>query len=248
MDRNSFHKFFKSPGPVVLPVIHVRDAAQTEHNIRIAIDEGAAGVFLINHDFGIPEFLPIIRSMRDMFPCLWLGLNFLAVTGKDAFPVLKKLQRDGIMIDGYWADDARIDEMRDIADQPEAQGICDSKGTWKGFYTGGTCFKKQREVEPEHFEQAARIAARYMDAVCTSGVATGKAIDLEKIAKFRKGLGDTALTLASGITPENAGQYALEVDGFMVATGIAKDGDFYNIDPQRLRQLLSITRKFGATA
>ena len=58
---------------------------------------------------------------------------------------------------------------------------------------------------------------------------------------------DAPLALASGITPENALNYAADVDCFMVATGINPPGDFYNIDPQRLRQLLTITRTFGAT-
>jgi uncharacterized protein len=246
MNRAAFHKLFKSVGPVVLPVVHVQDNAQAERNVRIAISEGAAGTFLINHDFAYPQFLPIIRHVRNKFPSFWLGVNFLAVTGKDAFPVLDQLAQEGVIVDGYWADDARIDETRADNDQPEASAILAARGTWHGFYTGGTCFKKQREV-PEHLHAtAARIAARYMDAVCTSGVATGKAVDLSKIEIFRREIGDTALTLASGITPENAHLYAPHVDGFMVATGINRDGDFYNIEPAKLAQLLKLTRDYGA--
>jgi uncharacterized protein len=246
LKRADFHKLFKSPGPVVLPVIHVMDTTQTERNIRIAIGEGAAGVFLINHDFGIPEFLPIIRRARGRFPALWMGVNFLAMTGREAFPVLAQLQREGVPVDGYWADDARIDETRQ--EQPEAEAILQARGEWRGFYTGGVCFKKQREV-PEHLhETAARIAAGYMDAVCTSGVATGKAVDFSKIETFRRAIGETALTLASGITPENAHHYARDVDGFMVATGINCDGDFYNIDPAKLKRLMKLTRDHGANA
>jgi uncharacterized protein len=248
MNRAAFHKLFKSPGPVVLPVIHVLDTAQAERNIRILIGEGAAGVFLINHDFGIPEFLPIIRHARERFPSLWIGLNFLAVTGREAFPVLDTLQREGTPIDGYWADDARIDETRAIDDQPEAEAIQAARGDWRGLYTGGTCFKKQREVPVAMHETAARIAAAHMDAVCTSGVATGKAVDLSKIETFRRAIGDAPLTLASGITPENAHHYMRDVDGFMVATGINRDGDFYNIDPARLAGLLKLTRDHGAKA
>ena len=246
MSRAAFHKLFKSPGPVVLPVIHVLDKAQAERNIRILIGEGAAGVFLINHDFGIPEFLPIVRHARQKFPSLWIGLNFLAVTGRDAFPVLNQLQSEGLAIDGYWADDARIDETRGAGDQPEAQAIQAARGAWQGFYTGGTCFKKQREVPAALHETAARIAAAHMDAVCTSGVATGKAVDLAKIETFRRAIGDAPLMLASGITPDNAHHYMRDVDGFMVATGINRDGDFYNIDPARLARLLKLTRDYGA--
>lgn len=248
MKRSEFHKYFKSVGPVVLPVIHVIDAAQAERNVRIAIGEGAAGVFLINHDFAYPRFLPIIREVRERFPALWLGVNFLAVTGKEAFPVLAQLQREGTPVDGYWADDACIDERRAAGDQVEARQIAEVREScgWQGFYTGGTCFKKQREVAAEHYEYSAGLAVKFMDAVCTSGIATGQAADLGKITAFRRAVGDAALMLASGITPENAHSYGDDVDGFMVATGINMAGDFYNIDPNRLAKLLKFTRERGA--
>lgn len=248
MNRYAFHKAFRSPGPVVLPVIHVLDDAQAESNVATALAAGAAGVFLINHDFGIDSFLPIIRHVRRRWPGLWLGVNFLAVTGRDAFPVLGRLAAEGTLVDGYWADDARIDEARAIDDQPEAEAITASgvAAGWRGLYVGGTCFKKQREVDPALYGTAARIAARHMDVVCTSGVATGHAADAGKIATFRAAIGDGVLALASGITPENAPSYAADVDCFMVATGINRPGDFYTIAPDRLRDLLDFTRRWGA--
>ena len=248
MNRYAFRKFFKTAGPVVLPVIHVLDNAQAERNVRTVIGEGAAGCFLINHDFNVERFLPIVRHVRETFPSLWLGVNFLAVTGKLAFPILGKLKSEGIAVDGYWADDARIDERRPSDDQPEAQDIATAREVsgWTGLYTGGTCFKKQRDVAPEHHEYSAKLATGFMDAVCTSGVATGHAIDLTKIAAFRRGIGDHALTLASGITPENACHYMDDVDGFMVATGINLDGDFYNISAPKLARLIRLTREHGA--
>jgi len=248
MNRHDFRKLFKSVGPAVLPVIHVLDNAQAERNVRILVEEGAPGCFLINHDFGVDRFLPIIADVRAKFPALWLGVNFLAVTGKLAFPVLGKLRREGITVDGYWADDARIDERRQTDDQAEAQDIASALAAsgWSGLYTGGTCFKKQREVAPEHYAYSARLATAYMDAVCTSGVATGHAADADKIRTFRRGIGDHALTLASGITPENAHLYMDDVDGFMVATGINRDGDFYNIEAAKLARLLKLTRDHGA--
>ena len=137
MRRNDFRKLFKSVGPVVLPVIHVQDNAQAERNVRIAIGEGAAGVFLINHDFAFPRFLPIIRHVRKTFPALWLGVNFLAVTGKDAFPILGRLANEGVIVDGYWGDDARIDEFNGVQNQSEAAEIAAIKSAsgWDGFYT-----------------------------------------------------------------------------------------------------------------
>jgi uncharacterized protein len=248
MKRTEFHDLFKTPGPAVLPVIHAQDNEQAARNVEIATRGGAAGVFLINHDFGVDPFLPIILHVRDKFPDLWLGVNFLAVTGREAFPILGQLQSRGAKVDAYWADDARIDESRSAADQSEAREILAAKTAsgWHGFYTGGTCFKKQREVPAEKHETAARIAAGYMDAVCTSGVATGQAVDLGKIKTFRRAIGDAPLLVASGITPENADIYVGDVDGFMVATGINMPGDFYNIDPARLASLMKLTAQQGA--
>jgi predicted TIM-barrel enzyme len=54
------------------------------------------------------------------------------------------------------------------------------------------------------------------------------------------------MAIASGVTPDNAADYAADVDCFLVATGINKPNDFYNIDPARLSALLSLCREFGA--
>jgi predicted TIM-barrel enzyme len=242
MNRKQFHELFACHRPVVTPVIHVVDFDQVDRNIRIALSDGAHGIFLINHDFAIPPFLPIIHAVRQAFPDLWLGVNFLAVTGADAFPILGDLEANGCRIDAYWADDARIDERTAL--QKEAEGIADTRRAsgWTGLYFGGTAFKKQRPVEPADYEKSARIAAGFMDVVTTSGIATGHEADLGKIRDFRRGAGDHALALASGITPENVDRYK-DVDCLLVATGINREGDFYNIDPARLAKLMRRTEE-----
>ena len=244
MDRASFHKLFRAPGPVVLPVIHVLDTPRTLENVRIAVGEGAAGCFLINHDFGVDEFLPIIREVRAARPSLWMGVNFLAVTGCDAFPALGALARDGCVVDAYWADDACIDERVPAQKQADAIEEVRAVSGWPGLYFGGVAFKKQRPVAPERYLAAAERAVHFMDVVTTSGVATGHEADDGKIAQFRSGVGDRPLALASGVTPENATRYA-DVDAFLVATGINRPGDFYTIEPARLAALMKATRRIG---
>ncbi len=244
MNRTEFHDFFGDNGPVILPVIHVISHDQTARNIDKLIDAGISGCFLINHDFDVNRFLPTIRSIRTHYPNFWLGLNFLAVTGHDAFPVLATLANQGCRIDAYWADDARIDERKDEQiEANEIQNIRQQTG-WDGLYFGGTAFKKQRQVNPADYAKSAKIAGGFMDVVTTSGVATGNAAQINKIAKFRSALPNTPLALASGITPENADDYAM-VDCFMVATGINITDDFYNIDPAKLGSLISKCRKMG---
>ncbi|MFT5503383.1 MAG: putative TIM-barrel enzyme [Gammaproteobacteria bacterium] len=235
--RKKFHTNNKT---AVFPVIHVLTHEQTSLNVQIAIEESCAGVFLINHDFDVDQFLPIVRSVREQFPEFWLGVNFLAVTGKIAFPILAELEKNGCRVDGYWADDARIDESAEIDQQVEAAGILEVKRRcgWGGMYFGGTAFKKQREVESQFFNRSAEIATHWMDVVTTSGSATGIAVGTEKTRVFRNGVGNSALALASGITPENIGSYTHLIDACLVATGINLENDFYNIDRIRLSKLM----------
>ena len=110
------------------------------------------------------------------------------------------------------------------------------------MYFGGTAFKKQREVDPADYAKSASIACQWMDVVTTSGIATGHSADLGKIETFRKACGETPLALASGITPENVGDYAPYVDCVLVSTGINIKDDFYNIDTDRLAKLMELTQ------
>lgn len=247
MDRRSFHRLFKCPGPAVLPVIHVQDTTQIERNIRVCIAEGAQGVFLINHDFDVDTFVPMLQAARDRFDRVWLGVNFLAVTGKAAFPQLSKLADNGYVIDAYWADDARIDERCEADAQVEAREIDTIRqaGSWRGLYFGGTAFKKQRPVAASDYGQSAAIAADWMDVVTTSGVATGKAVDGDKVTMFRTAIADRPLALASGVTPANAAGYATAVDAFLVATGVSAPDDFYNLDARALARLIEVCREAG---
>lgn len=247
MDRSHFHRLFKTPGPVVTPVIHVLDRAQALSNVAHVVRLGAPGVFLINHDFSMDDFLPILRDVRHSCPDVWMGVNFLAQSGRIAFPILGRLADEGCQLDAYWADDACLDEREAL--QQEARTIADMRAAsgWQGLYFGGVCFKKQRPVDPTLNAYSAQLAVPFMDVVTTSGVATGQATDLTKITDFRRGLGDAPLAIASGVTPDNAAHYVRDVDCFLVATGINHPGDFYNIDPARLAALLDITRDYGAS-
>lgn len=245
MSKPDFRALIKGAEPVVTPVIHVVDAAQALANLEKIAAAGCPGAFLINHDFPMEPFLPILREIRAAAPDMWIGVNFLAQPGQVAFPVLGALERDGVFFDAYWADDARIDERETVQVEGEEIARIRRESGWTGLYFGGVAFKKQRPVAEDRYADAARISVPYMDVVTTSGVATGHEADAGKIRIFREAIGAAPMALASGVTPENAERYCAEVDCFLVATGINFDGDFYNIDPVRLSALLDVTRSYG---
>ena len=123
---------------------------QVVANMEIALEEGAAGVFIINHDFDYPQMLPILRQVRGRFPLAFIGVNFHTVNGAEAFPILGRLAREGVKVDAYWADNACIEHAS--AEQPSADMIAETRlrSAWDGLYFGGTAFKnpRQHQVRP----------------------------------------------------------------------------------------------------
>ena len=63
--------------------------------------------------------------------------------------MLGDLAKEGTQVDGYWADNARIDEHADAEHQTAAERIREAykASGWNGLYFGGTAFKKQRHVD-----------------------------------------------------------------------------------------------------
>lgn len=73
----------------------------------------------------------------------------MAVTGEFAFPILGALQAQGTPVDGYWADDACIDERRADDDQIDAKRIDLVRQKVAGkVYTLGALHLKNKEVNP----------------------------------------------------------------------------------------------------
>lgn len=70
-----------------------------------------------------------------------------------------------------------------------------------------------------------------------SGRGTGKAADVDKMKAFRKGCA-SKLAVASGVTPENVGNYKDYVDAILIATGISET--FYELSEERCKQLATV--------
>ena len=218
----------------VLPVIHVDSPDQALRSAQVARAAGSDGVFLINHTMRDDALLAIHEAVADAHPGWWVGVNCLGMTPERVFAAVSP------KVAGVWADNARIDEGRE--DQPYAERVLAIRQARAPgcLYFGGVAFKYQRPVED--LEAACRVAARHMDVVTTSGPGTGHAADLEKIRRMKRALANTPLAIASGITPENVGDYLPHADAFLVATGISES--FTELDPARVRALVERVRSF----
>jgi len=213
---------------VVLPVIHVVSEEQALRNAKIAREAHADGVFLINHGMSWRELLRIHEVVDRAFPGWWIGVNCLDLGPEEVFDKIPA------SVAGVWVDDGRVRE--DQAEQTEAAALARVRAAAgkPALLFGGVAFKYQRAVDD--VAKAARIAAGYMDVVTTSGPGTGHAADVAKIRAMKQALGATPLAIASGITPENVGEYLPIADCFLVATGISSSFD--ELDKGRVAALV----------
>ena len=230
----SLKDHFPNSAHDVLPVIHVETLDQALRNAAIARRLGCDGVFLINHHIRSPQFLPIVRGVLDEFPGWWVGVNCLDLEPEET------VARVDPRVAGIWADNAKIDEHSPTQAGAERFVQDRTEQKWNGLYFGGVAFKYQKPVADP--ELAAKIAVNYIDVVTTSGPGTGKAAATEKIAAMRRGLGEAPLAIASGITPENVGDYLDLANCFLVATGISDI--FTELDPRKVTALIEAVRQW----
>ncbi|MBC8741681.1 hypothetical protein F6X40_34535 [Paraburkholderia sp. UCT31] len=232
--------------PQVWPVIHFLNEELALHNAGIANDAGAVGVFLISMHGDDEPLIDVAKRVKQAYPSLKVGVNHLSLA-----PLLSLQLSLNAGLDATWTDGPGVtgsgvsQQARDVASLlklfPEHQ------------FFGSVAFK-YRAPEPDP-ERAAVNAMNLGMIATTSGDATGRAADPGKIARMRRavtlaarpsnaehkgdapGTGDEfQLGIASGITPENVGDFMGLVSHILVATGISHDE--HRLDYEKLARLI----------
>lgn len=210
--------------PKFIPVIHVISSSHAVEQAEIAFDNGAGGIFLIDHYKDYKHLLEVYSMVRETFTYDWIGLNFLDLEPEAA--ILKVLSHG---IDGLW-----MDHVRGVG-----QDEVDMNRNHLLF--AGTNFKYQDESREVDIRKTNRIANLF-DVTTTSGPATGRAPTLDKVEKMKYIIGSRPLALASGVTLNNVESFIPFVDCFMVATGISKPSNDV-LDPKKVLEMANILNK-----
>lgn len=215
-----------------LAVVHVEGEQQGLRNARIAQEEGADGIFLINHSITYVSLLECYARIRQQLPDFWIGLNCLDL-GMSAVGVIPQTSA------GLWVDNAGIKEGASPTYIAEQFAKLRKKSEWHGIYFGGVAFKYQAPVSD--VAKVARLAMPFVDVITTSGDGTGIAADISKIRRMKEAIGNHPLAIASGITPENVSDYMPHADCFLVATGVSNSHT--ELNPKQVRKLAALLGK-----
>lgn len=202
-------------------VVHIKDPAQALEQTRVALTNGADGVFLIDHRASKKNLLQAFELVRSTFSEAWIGLNFLGLSPQAAFDATPATA------DGLWLDHVAPEERPSTRRPHEHCAVF-----------AGAAFKYQEQQAD--LAKETLIVSGMCDVVTTSGPATGVPPHVSKLQTMRVTLGNGLLGLASGVTAENVQPFLEFVNCFLVATGVSKD--FHTLDPDKVRALSSIIR------
>jgi hypothetical protein len=210
----------------IIPVIHHLSNELTLLNAKMCAEEKAYGLFLISMTAHNEDLPMLAKTIKARYPELKVGINLLGQTAIDSAETSLVFN-----LDMTWSDNPVVTSTT-VTD--EARAISAMIKDKNHMFFNSVAFKYQKtESNPG---EAASLSKELGFIPTTSGKATGKAAELEKIAKMKAAIGEAPLAVASGLDPENIYDYLDYLEYGLVATGISKD--FHELDQDKLRLIL----------
>lgn len=220
--------------PSVLPVIHYLDLSTALRQAELAFLVGADGVFLISHGDNADTVLHIAATaIKQEHPGKLVGLNLETMS-----PLAALDHCIAHRMDMVWVDNPGITSTQA---EPQAKQIGQrlAQDADMPLYFASVAFKYQpHEPDPA---SAALAAAGLAMIPTTSGDQTGMPPSVDKIRAMREAIGPNCpLAIASGMSPENVGDYLAYATHFLVATNVSVDD--YHFDEARLARFVSLVK------
>lgn len=222
----------------VFPVVHIRDEKIAHTQAKIALKEGADGVYLIDHHRHTPARLfKVAELLNQAYPRPFVGINILGLKPS------QQLEQCGMALDAGSITRAPSAVWSDLRDSDkDATTLKGLDGRLRHVLTlGAASFKYQDETEdPEISAELARHAAIFSDIVVTSGPGTGSPPSKEKVDAMKDAV-DTLfgkeLAVASGVSPDNVSNLS-SADQVLVSTSIETFKGSGVFDMDELRRMI----------
>lgn len=204
------------PSKRLLPVIHCVSPYTEDGighalaNTKIALKNGADGVFLIGHGMRHGDLIVIYEQVRKQNPEAWIGVNFLDLT-TSGIQKERLLEAIGRCVDlsAIWMDALPEEDL----------GI----PPWIEIFAGVAFKYRNAGAIGEEMRNECTRASAYANFATTSGNKTGPPPRLEKLRAIHELLGGvTPIAVASGVNEDNVEEMLPYVGAFLVASSICK--------------------------
>ncbi|WP_297521757.1 BtpA/SgcQ family protein [Thermococcus sp.] len=187
----------------------------------------------------VAAFTAVVKAIRDEIS-LPLGINVLRNDGIAAYSIAYAVKADFI----------RVNVLSGVAytDQGVIEGIAHELAKLRKLLPSR--IRVFADVHVKHavhfgdFEDSLRdtVERGLADAVVVSGKATGKPVDLERLALAKK-ISPVPVLVGSGTTYDNLPGLWKHADGFIVGTWIKRDGRVENeVSLERARKLVDLVK------
>ncbi len=228
----------------IYPVVHINDIHRAVEQTGVALELGADGVYLIDHQEPATDRLfDTFNLSRSEYQGVYIGMNILCLRGAyQAFEAIYRA-RDSESLDEYpdglWVDDARIDavEAKELREaHPELATV---------RYLGGVAFKYSPYYTDDPGEAVSELIKlrSYVDVVTTSGPGTGVPPSPDKIRAMHEAAKGQPLAVASGVSADNLEDYSGAIDQLLVATFIEASPGSGVFDRSKLKDLIEVARE-----
>ena len=188
----------------------------------------------------VAAFTAVAKAVRDEIS-VPLGINVLRNDGIAAYSIAYAVRVDFI----------RVNVLSGVAytDQGVIEGIAHELAKLRKLLPSK--IKVFADVHVKHavhffaFEDAVRDTAErgLADAIVVSGRATGKPVDVEKLA-LAKRISQVPVLVGSGTSYDNLPELWEHADGFIVGTWIKRDGKVENeVSLERAKKLVKLANK-----
>ncbi len=208
----------KKPGePGFRPISELIQRAHGD--VDACIEGNADGVVLINEFCSLEEFEPCVKSVREAYPELKLGVNYLGDERETyGFGESFRLAKD-YSLEFVWTDFAGVDDIVERA--PVSLHDIEAVRPDSVFYCSGVHMKYSTlKDQSKPIEKSALQALGFVDGVIITGPKTGVPCPPENVKRVREVIGNYPLGLASGVSADNVREVLPYIDFALVASSL----------------------------
>ncbi|OGI72237.1 hypothetical protein A3J61_01985 [Candidatus Nomurabacteria bacterium RIFCSPHIGHO2_02_FULL_38_15] len=224
----------KNQKKLFLVALHVESTKQSFDEAKKIFAGGADGVLLVNNGFMVfaKDLFSVAEAIKKQYANWIVGINPLDIEAGDA---VRMFGEHGKNLDTLWVDDGGIIEGSDVMILNRYVDTYLKLLNQKQQYYGSIDFKYKQPAKD--LVAVSKLAAEKFGVVITSGPATGKEPDLQKIMTIKQAIGDTPLGIASGMSTDNIGLFLPYADIFIVGTSLLVDhSDQFFYDQEKIEK------------